>query len=152
MDQAPRPPKEPIINRFMLIGIAFQTIAITAVSLVAFWIGTTNPQHVNYAQTMAFVTLSISELFRAFTARSEYFPLLKIGLFSNRWMNLGVLSSLVLILAVVYVPIFQTIFGTEALGWAQWAEIIPLLLIPSIVAEITKAVLGRRMKGSVAAQ
>ena len=46
-------------------------------------------------------------------------------------MNLAVLSSLVMILAVVYVPFLQTIFGTEALGWAQWAEIIPLLLIPS---------------------
>jgi len=133
----------------MLVGIALQTVAITSVTLIAFWIGTTTPEHVNYAQTMAFVTLSVSELFRAFTARSEYFPLMKIGLFTNRWMNLGVLSSLVLIMAVVYVPFLQVIFGTEALGWAQWAEIIPLLLVPSIVAEITKAILGRRMKAAV---
>ena len=146
MEQPPRPPKEPIINRHMRIGIVFQTIAITAVTLVAFWIGSTDPQHTLYAQTMAFVTLSTSELLRAYTARSEYYPLLKIGFFSNRWMNMAVLASLVLIMVVVYVPFLQVIFGTEALGWAQWAEIIPLLLIPSVVAEITKAVFMRRMR------
>ncbi len=146
MEQKPRPPKEPIINRFMLIGIAFQTVAITAVTLAAFWIGTTSPEHVHYAETMAFVTLSVSELLRAYTARSEYYPLFRIGFFSNRWMNWAVLSSLALIMAVVYVPFLSSIFDTEALGWAQWAEIIPLLIIPSLVAEVTKAVFGKTMK------
>ncbi len=113
MDQPPRPPKEPIINRAMSVGIVIQTVSITAVTLIAFWIGTTSPEHVAYAQTMAFVTLSISELFRAFTARSEYYPIFKIGIFSNRWMNLAVLSSLVMILSVVYVPFLQRVFGTE---------------------------------------
>ena len=146
MDQPPRPPKEPIINRNMQIGILFQTLAITAVTLLAFWIGSTDPQHHLYAQTMAFVTLSVSELLRAYTARSEYYPLLKIGLFNNRWMNLAVLSSLVLILAVVYTPFLQDVFGTEALGWPQWADILPLVVIPSVVAELTKVFLLRRMR------
>ena len=138
MQQAPRPPKEPIINRYMQIGIVFQTVAITAVTLAAYWIGSRDPVHHLYASTMAFVTLSVSELLRAFTARSEYFPLLKIGMFKNKWMNWAVLVSLVMILVVVYVPFLQNVFSTEALGWAQWAEILPLLLIPSITAEATK--------------
>jgi P-type Ca2+ transporter type 2C len=87
---------------------------------------------------MAFVTLSCSELLRAFTARSEYYPLLKIGAFKNRWMNLAVVSSLVMIMAAVYVPFLQTIFKTEPLGWAQWSELLPLLIIPSLAAELTK--------------
>jgi Ca2+-transporting ATPase len=145
MDQKPRPSREPIINRHMLFGIVVQTIAITAVTLAAFYIGRfTDPEHAAFAQTMAFVTLSCSELFRAFTARSEYFPLLKIGFFGNKFMNLAVLSSLVLIVAVVYIPFFNTIFDTLPLGWAQWELIIPLLLIPSIAAEITKAYLSTR--------
>ncbi|GAP08474.1 cation transport ATPase [Anaerolinea thermolimosa] len=146
MEQPPRPPQEPIINRNMQIGIGFQTLAITAVTLLAFWIGSTDPQHHLYAQTMAFVTLSVSELLRAYTARSEYYPLLKIGLFSNRWMNLAVLSSLVLILAVVYLPFLQDVFGTEALGWPQWADILPLVVVPSVVAELTKVFFLRRMR------
>ncbi len=138
MNQPPRPPKEPIINRFMTRGIVIQTIAITAVTLAAYFIGLSSSTHVEFAETMAFVTLSVSELLRAFTARSEYYPILKIGLFGNKWMNYGVLSSLALILMVVYVPFLQTIFRTEALGWPQWADILPLLIFPSLAAELTK--------------
>jgi Ca2+-transporting ATPase len=73
MDRPPRPSQEPIINKYMLIGIVVQTIAITAVTLGAFAIGRfIDPEHIEFAETMAFVTLSISELFRAYTARSEF--------------------------------------------------------------------------------
>jgi Ca2+-transporting ATPase len=139
MVQKPRPPKEPIINRYMWIGIAIQTIAITAVTLIAFYVGRfTDPEHIEFAETMAFVTLSCSELFRAFTARSEYYPIFRIGIFRNRNMNLAVLSSLVLILAVVYLPFFQQVFNTQPLGLQQWELLLPLLLVPSVAAELTK--------------
>jgi Ca2+-transporting ATPase len=144
MNQPPRPTKESIINRHMQIGIAVQTVAITAVTLIAYAIGMSASTHMEFAETMAFVTLSCSELLRAYTARSEYYPLFKIGIFTNKWMNYAVLSSLALILAVVYVPFLQVPFKTEALGWAQWAEILPLLIVPSLAAEITKAVLSRK--------
>ncbi len=147
MNQAPRPSKEPIINRYMTRGILIQTVAISAVTLGAYFIGLSSSTNAAFAETMAFVTLSISELLRAFTARSEYYPLLKIGPFSNRWMNLGVLSSLGLILMVVYVPFLQVIFQTQALGWAQWAEILPLLIFPSLAAELTKYVFSRSLAG-----
>ncbi|RPH75543.1 HAD family hydrolase, partial [bacterium] len=139
MVQAPRPPKEPIINRFMQKGIVVQTLAITAVTLIAFGVGRfTDPAHSEFAQTMAFVTLSCSELLRAFTARSEYYPIFRIGIFGNKWMNYAVLASLVMILAVVYLPFFNTIFSTQPLGLAQWELILPLLIFPSAAAELTK--------------
>lgn len=145
MDQPPRPTKEPIINRHMQIGIMIQTIAITAVTLAAFYIGlAADPAHYEFAETMAFVTLSVSELLRAYTARSEYYPLLKIGFFNNTWMNYAFVSSLVLILAVVYVPFLQRIFNTQPLGPSQWMAVIPLLAIPSIAAEVTKSVFTHR--------
>jgi Ca2+-transporting ATPase len=139
MSRPPRPPREPIINRFMQIGILTQTIAITSVSLAAYFIGLKwFPAHVEAAETMAFVTLSASELFRAFTSRSEYYPLLKIGVFKNRNMNLAFLSSMTLLLGVVYIPGLNTVFNTIPLGWQQWEIILPLLMIPSVVAELVK--------------
>jgi Ca2+-transporting ATPase len=147
MEHPPRPTDEPIINKHMQLGILVQTIAITAVTLGAFAIGLfTEPEHAEFAQTMAFVTLSISELFRAYTARSEFYPLLKIGVFKNKLMNWAVLGSLVLIILVIYVPFLQPIFNTMPLGIAQWLEILPLVLIPSIAAEITKAYLRKQVK------
>ena len=113
--------------------MAFSGGAITAVTLIAFYIGLRgDPEHYEFAETMAFVTLSISELLRAYTARSEYFPLFKIGVFKNRFMNIGVIFSLVLIIAVIYVPFLNRIFDTVPLGWEQWAVIIPLLMFAAL--------------------
>lgn len=145
MNQPPRPPKEPIINKFMQLGILVQTIAITTATLTAFAIGLyTDSGHIELAESMAFVTLSMGELLRAFTARSEYYPLLKIGAFKNKLMNWAVLASFVLVLLVIYVPFLQPIFNTYPLGWAQWLEMIPLILLPSIAAEVTKTITSRK--------
>jgi Ca2+-transporting ATPase len=147
MNQPPRPPKEPIINRFMQIGIAVQTVAISAVSLTAYALGLhLHPGQPEFAETMAFLTLSLSELLRAYTARSERYPLLKIGVFKNRNMNLAVLSSLILLMLVVYVPFLNRPFNTTPLGWRQWEVMLPLLFLPSLAAEITKVILGRLRK------
>jgi Ca2+-transporting ATPase len=145
MSQPPRPPREPIINRFMQVGILTQTIAITSVTLAAYFIGLKwFPTHIEAAETMAFVTLSASELFRAFTSRSERYPLLKIGVFNNRNMNLACLSSMALLLGVVYIPGLTSVFNTVPLGWQQWEIVLPLLLIPSVVAELVKYIASSR--------
>jgi Ca2+-transporting ATPase len=139
MSRPPRPPKEPIINRFMQVGILTQTIAISAAVLAAYFIGLKlYPAHIESAETMAFITLSISELFRAFTARSERYPLLKIGLLGNRNMNLAFLSSMALVLGVIYIPGLNNVFNTVPLGWKQWEIVLPLLLVPSVIAELVK--------------
>lgn len=145
MDNPPRPVHEPIINRDMRLGMVIQTMIITAVTLMAFAVG----RHLrpddgwNLARTMAFVTLSSSELLRAYTARSEVYALHRIGIFSNRFMQYAVLTSFALLLAVVYVPFLQHVFGTATLTGTHWAYLIPLIVLPSIFAELTKAYLRR---------
>ena len=137
MSQNPRPPKEPIINRFMQVGVVIQSIAITAATLIAYKIGLSH-NDAAFAETMAFVTLVFAELLRAFTARSERYPLLKIGVFSSKWMNLAVLASALLMIPVIYVPFLQEIFNTSFLDIKEWSMIIPLVFIPSIAAEAVK--------------
>jgi len=141
MDYPPRPTDEPIINNQMKVGIIVQTVAITFVTLTAYWVGLkAHPNERIYAETMAFVTLSLSELLRAFTARSERLPIWKIGIFSNKLMNYAILSSMVLILAVIYIPFLQPVFNTYPLGWSQWELILPLIAIPAIAAEARKVI------------
>ncbi|MFC2026098.1 cation-translocating P-type ATPase, partial [Chloroflexota bacterium] len=149
MNQPPRPPTEHIINRFMQVGILVQTIAITTITMTAYLLGLgLYPDQPEVARTMAFVTLSVSELLRAFTARSERYPIIKIGVFSNRYMNIAVVSSFVLIIAVIYIPLLQPIFDTVALDWSQWQYILPLLFVPSLAAEGTKYIITWRQKKS----
>ena len=147
MDQPPRPPQEPIINGVMRIHVAVQTVAKAACTLAAFFIGLhLHPEQPEFAETMAFATLALSELARAFTSRSERFPLLRIGLFSNKTMVYAVASSLILTLSVIYVPFLRPMFDTVPLTLAQWEIVLPLLLIPAIVHELTKWVLSLRMR------
>jgi Ca2+-transporting ATPase len=143
MDQPPRPASEPIINRLMRTGILVQTIAITAVTLGAYLLGLKlwpedHGMLNDTAATMAFITLSFSELLRAFTARSERYPLFKIGVFKNKSMNWAVLLSTVLLLGVLYIPFLQPVFSTVPLGWEHWQYLLPLLFVPAITAELTK--------------
>jgi len=145
MDQKPRPPDEPIINKKMAIGVAIQTIADTSTTLAAYWIGF-KMAGIDMAHTMAFVTLSLSELIRAYAARSERYSVFKIGFFSNKWMNLAVLSSFLLVMMVVYIPFFNPIFNTQPLELVEWAEVVPLFLIPFAVAELIKRFVFREKK------
>ena len=145
MVQKPRPTREPIINKFMQLGVVIQTIAITAATLIAYKIGLSHNDP-RYAETLAFVTLVFAELLRAFTARSERYPLLKIGVFSSKWMNIAILASTALMMVVLYVPFLQDIFNTLPMGWEEWRLVIPLFLIPSIAAEAVKYIVTARAK------
>lgn len=168
MERRPRPPSEPIINRTMRLGILIQTIAQTGVVLGAFVVGLlwhleagamvpagTNPllyllQHnwqgvdVQTAETMAFVTLSLCELFRAYTVRSEKLSIFKIGVLSNKYMQYAVGFSILLLILVVGVPFLQPIFNTHFPNLKEWGVIVGFAFVPAIAEEITKFFLRRK--------
>ncbi len=79
---------------------------------------------VQTAETMAFVTLSLCELFRAYTVRSEYASIFQIGVFSNRNMQLAVGASIALLLLVCTVPFLQAVFNTHFLSLREWAVVL----------------------------
>ena len=139
LQRPPRQRDEAIIDRFMVTGIVVQSIALTSVTLLAYLLGRgSGAADLTRAETMAFATLSAAELLRAYTARSERRLLLELGLFSNRYMQLAVGLSLLLLLAVIYIPVLQPVFDTVALSSADWAKLLPLILLPSLAAEATK--------------
>ena len=168
MEQQPRPPHEPIINRSMRLGIVIQTITQTGATLTAFALGLlwhlsagdvlppgANPfayllqydwrgVDVQTAETMAFVTLSLCELFRAYSVRSERLSIFQIGVFSNRNMQYAVGLSLALLFLVVNVGFLQPIFNTHFLSLNEWLIVIGLALIPAISEELTKVYLRWR--------
>jgi Ca2+-transporting ATPase len=164
MDLKPRPVNEPIINGEMVWGTVVQTIAIAGSVLAAFLIGlnrfdywtaagTVAREALQHSQTMAFVTLSASELFRAYTARSERYPLFGVGVFSNKWMQWAVTVSLLVLLATVYIPgLNTTIFGNVPLDLSDWLAVFPLMLVPAVTAEVHKAIMLRQAQRQRLAQ
>ena len=144
MDRPPRPTSRPLIDRSMALGLLLQGIAITVVTLLAFWMGSSVFGSVEAARTMAFVTLSGCQVLRAYTNRSERASVFSLGVFSNQWMQYAALSSTVLMLAVVYVPGINTVFNAIPLSPAQWARLAPLLVLPAVVDELAKLALRAR--------
>ncbi len=168
MNRKPRQPQEPVINANMRLGIAIQTLAQTGAVLTAFVLGLlwhlrggdslpagANPLvfllnydwrglDVQSAETMAFLTLSLCELFRAYTVRSERISVFKLGLFSNRFMQYAVGLSLTLLILVVTLPFLQPIFNTHFPSLREWGVVLGLALVPAIAEEMTKLYLRRR--------
>jgi len=162
MERHPRPTKEPIVNATMRLGIVVQTFAQTLATLGAFAIGLIwhlragdhlsggqNPitfllqydwrgVDVLTAETMAFATLSLCELFRAYTVRSERLSVFRLGIFSNRYMQYAVGLSIALLLIVVNVPFLQPVFNTHFLSPREWAVVVGMAIIPAIAEELTK--------------
>jgi P-type Ca2+ transporter type 2C len=124
MDQPPRPRGEGVITRRMWAGIFFVgvimatgTLLVLDASLPGGLIEGSGTLH--YAQTMAFTTLTMFQLFNVFNARSDERSAFE-GLFSSRWLWGAVGLSLVLHVAVVYVPFLQEAFSTTNLSIGDW--------------------------------
>jgi Ca2+-transporting ATPase len=142
MKRPPRPADEPVIDREMQVGILVQSIVKPVTVLGAFlaglsWYGWAG-DGLEHAQTMAFGTLAVGELVRAYTCRSERYGLFHIGVFGNKWMQYAVLTSLAIILAIIYVPVLDPIFDTAPLAWQDWLLMLPLIALQGITAELTK--------------
>ncbi len=150
MKQKPRDPNVSIFANGFAVSMVFYGVLVAVVTLVAYWLGEyvlSDPALADKtACTMAFATLVFCELTRAFAVRSEKQSIFKIGLFSNKTMNIAFLIGLVLQLAVLLIPPFQTIFEVTSLTGIEWVVVVVLALIPLAVSEITKAVSRARSK------
>jgi Ca2+-transporting ATPase len=124
MGEPPRPRAERVITPAMWAGIVSVGVVMAAATLLMLDAclpggliegrGT-----IGYAQTMAFTTLTMSQLFNVFNARSDRASAFR-GLFANRWLWAAVALSLLLHAGVVYLPLLQQAFSTTALSAADW--------------------------------
>jgi Ca2+-transporting ATPase len=124
MRKPPRPKSERVITRPMWTGIFFVgavmalgTLLVLDASLPGGMIEGSGSMR--YAQTMAFTTLMMFQLFNVFNARSDERSAFS-GLFKNRWLWLAVLLSLLLHTTVIYIPFMQQAFSTVSLGFEDW--------------------------------
>ena len=95
------------------------------------------------ATTMTLAAIVACQIGNVFACRSERTSIFSLGFFSNPLIWLGIAAELVLMLAIIYIPPLQKIFGTAPLStWQWWALIIcpPLILVAD---EIRKRVVGR---------
>jgi P-type Ca2+ transporter type 2C len=146
MQRPPRDPNEPLVNRSYVVLIAWQGLLLAAVTLVAFAIGLDRygrGDGLDHAVTISFMTLALTQVFHAFSARSARDTAFSRRTLENRWLWGAVLLCVGLQLAAVYVPFLQTVLRTVPLGGGDWSLVLGLALAPVAVIEVVKWVQRR---------
>ncbi|MDP4132573.1 MAG: cation-translocating P-type ATPase [Bacillota bacterium] len=145
MKHQPRSSDENIFSGGMGIDILYQGIAVTVLTLSAYFIGYYMENGVfeiaNNSQgtTMAFMTMSMAEIFHSFNLRSRRESLFSMKI-HNSYLNWAAFASLILTTAVIYIPFLSNAFGFAHITFAQYA--VSLLLAVAIIpiVEIVKLI------------
>jgi Ca2+-transporting ATPase len=124
MARPPRPQEEGVITGRMWVGIVFVGVVMAAGTLLVLDAGMTGgliegSGTLRHAQTMAFTTLVLFQLFNVFNARSDESSAFR-GFFRNRWLWAAIGLSVALQAAVVHLPFLQAAFSTVSLSAGDW--------------------------------
>ena len=137
MSRKPRQQNEPIY-RGLKAFLVYYPIAVTIAALAIFsWIYF-NEGNLLKAQTAAFLTIAMFELYQAISCRSTIYPVLKVGIFRNRYLVTAVLFSLAVVTASIFIPPLARIFGMAPLTLIQFLFIVLVSSIGAIIIEISK--------------
>ncbi len=144
MDQPPRPVGEGVLTAQMWRGIIFVGVIMAAGTL--FVLAATvpggfidGPGDLHYAQTMAFTTLMLFQMFNVVNARSDVQSAF-VHLFTNRWLWAAIVGSVALQVLVVYAPFLQRAFGTVGLSAGDWAFCVAVASSVLWLREATKLI------------
>jgi Ca2+-transporting ATPase len=150
MSRPPRPRGEDVITHRMWTGIFFVGAVMAAGTLLV--LDASLPGGLiegsgcmAYAQTMAFTTLMMFQLFNVFNARADETSAFS-GLFTNHWLWGAVLLSLGLHAAVIYMPFLQQAFSTVSLGPGDWTRCMAAASSVLWLRELNKLIVRARKK------
>lgn len=144
MERQPRDPKKSIFADGLWLSIIFQGIIIGVVTLIAFNLG--RRTSVEDGRTMAFITLTLSQLMHTFNVRSTDKSIFKVGLFTNKYLVGANLLSFFLVIILIIVPPLREIFKLTLIGTEYALEVIGLSLMPIVLVEIRKFITRSRNK------
>lgn len=138
MKQKPTKAKEGLVSKRMLIASLGLGTLIAVQSIWVLHNSLSNGVPLSKIQTLIFTLVVISLMFNAFNWRSERYSVFSLGIFTNKSLIYAVLSTVLLQLVAIYVPIMQIAFQTVPLSLSDWAMIIPLASTTLIAMEFVK--------------
>lgn len=151
MKRKPRDPKEGIFAAGLGINVLYQGVLITAITLLAYFTGHYMESGVwEIAQssdgiTMAFLTLSMIEIFHSFNLRSQTESIFSMRK-PNKYLWAAMLASLVLTTAVIYVPFLSGAFGFEHISVPEYLVALGLAFTIIPIVEVIKFFQRKRRK------
>ncbi len=140
MNKKPRKAKASFFDDGMGTNVIFQGIVIGGLTLLAYYIGEFVYKDQALGMTMAFATLSFTELIHSFNVRSLDKSLFTLGVFSNKTLVWAIFGSAILQLVVLTVPAVATLFKVEIMNSTQWIWVLGLSFSIIPIVEIQKLI------------
>lgn len=145
MTKKPRNKNEGFFANGLGLKIIFEGLIVGAVSLSAYLIGQFVFSNHHIGQTMAFLTLSSTQLFHAYNVKNEHSIFSKYT-FKNKFMNFAFIFGFTLQIAVIYIPGLNDVFNMTSLNLTQFLICIGLSLIIVVIMEISKLISKKSKK------
>lgn len=142
MNRKPFKNEKNLFSKDVWLTIVLEGCMIGLLTLIAFGIGCAlfdTGDSVAIGRTMAFATLSISQLVHAFNMRSER-SILTIDLFSNVYLIGAFAAGFILQAGVIMIPPIAEIFKVVPLSALQWVIVMALCIMPIVIVEFEKIV------------
>ena len=156
MTKPPRSVKERLLNKnviligFLWYGLLDTIFALGGYFLASFlngWPGTAlaaeGTKGYAEATTMMLAGVVFSQMGMVLNNRTDYESVFKRGLFSNRYINAGLIIEVVILLAIIYVPFLNGIFNTAPISLIEWLYLICIPFIVFAVEELRKMILRK---------
>ncbi|MBB6697713.1 calcium-translocating P-type ATPase, PMCA-type [Clostridium algidicarnis] len=148
MDNPPRNPKESLFSGGTPIFLILNGILIGSLTLFAFKYGEAKYDTLQHAQTMAFVVLSVSQLFHSLNMRHPEKSIFQVGLFTNKYLILSIVFGIFLQDVIITVPFLANVFDVFDLTMNDWLFVGGLSIIPLVLNEISKIFIRMKKKSA----
>jgi Ca2+-transporting ATPase len=148
MRRPPRDPRVGIFTRRVLLLTLLGGLWSTLVNIALFAWALGSGRSLAEAITMTFVSLVLTEFFKAYNYRSDRQSVL-MRPFANRWLNLAIAWELALLALIVYLPFLNGLLGTFPLTLADWLIVASVALTISPVLEVAKWMARRAWTGNM---
>ncbi len=149
MTKPPRPPSMPILKGELIFRIMIVGTMLLIGSFGLFEYALKQGASINEARTIAVNVFAVGESFYLLTCRSLRLSMFSLGLFSNMWIWIGILSMVTAQLALTYSPIMNLLFHTAPISLEQWLPIFAVGLIIHLGVALDKVIrlwLDKRVK------
>ena len=155
MNKPPRSSKDGIFSGGLGFDIGYQGVLVTVITLASYILG--HCFEVGYFEmprgisedgmTMAFLTMSMCEIFHAFNMRSQRKSIFTLGT-HNKVLWGAMLGSLLLTTAVLEIPFLADAFGFTPISWTEYGMALLLAVSVIPIVEIVKLIQRKRDKRS----
>jgi Ca2+-transporting ATPase len=140
MKEPPRSKKERILSSELVLSILTLGLVMAwgTIFLFTWAYDPDDPDSLNYAKTMAFTVFVVFQLFNVLNCKSQTESVISRKILENKFLIGAIIGCFFLQIALIYVPVLQTLFHTVPLSLNDWLMIVGIAFSILVIEEAIK--------------